>query len=147
MKRPYFAPTLSVIAMILIIALAAGLDQLVNILREQASRTAYPYPVLWCYTLGNLLLAGLLVALSIWVLFQSPRNLWVAVVYLIVGLYISAFPLLYFSPVGPFILNFGVGARSFLAMAGGIIAFIGLAVILDPARRLMNKGYNDSVRL
>ncbi len=138
MKRPYFAPTLSLVAMILIIALAAGLDQLINILREQASRTAYPYPVLWGYTLGNLLLAGLLVALSIWVLLRSPRNLWVAAVYLIAGLYISAYPLLSFSPVGPFILYLSIGPRSFLAMAGGIIAFIGLGIILDPARRWLN---------
>jgi hypothetical protein len=140
MNRSRSASILSVIAMLLIIAVAAGLDQLLYTLRLEASRLAQPVPVLWCYTLSNLLLGGLLLALIILVLIRLPRNPWVAVVYLLVGVYISAYPVLYFSPVGPYLVNWFISPRSFVYSSGGIIAFLGLAILIDPLKRWMNSG-------
>lgn len=137
MKWSRFAPFLSILILFLAVAFATSLDQSINYLREANARTGDPIPILWTYTLGNLLLAALLLVLFIWTFIRLPRNPWVGVVYLIVGLYISAYPIFYFSPFGRWLLNpnLVISPRSFLFMAGGIIAIIGLAVLFDPLKK------------
>lgn len=136
MNRTRSAPIFAIIALIFVVALADGLDQWINFLRlENSSRAANPFLTLWVYTTGNLLLAALLLALFTWLIRRLPRHRWVAAAYLLVGLAISVFPLLYFSPLAFFMMYANFSPRSFLFTTGGILACTGLAILLDPLHR------------
>ena len=68
---------------------------------KSKSRTArYGQLTLTSYTLAHLLLAVLLLALFAWMVLRADASSWAAWIFLLVGLFISLYPTIYFTPVG-----------------------------------------------
>ncbi|RPJ45345.1 MAG: hypothetical protein EHM21_09435, partial [Chloroflexi bacterium] len=87
---------ISVAAMLAILALSFGLDRWTTFLREEQARTAqYAQLTLTSYTLAHLLLAVLLLALFAWMVLGAYANSWAAWIFLLVGLFISLYPVIY----------------------------------------------------
>jgi hypothetical protein len=137
--HPIVRPLISITAMIFILALSAGMDRWILYLREQNARTAaYIELTLVSYSLAHLLLASLLLALFAWVVLRSNASRLAAWMYQVVGLGITLYPAVYFTPVAEWIrLPFVdvIGARSFFITAGSSIAVTGMAAILRNRRR------------
>ena len=120
--------------MVVILAISPGLDRWILYLRELNARTAsYIQSTLVSYSAAHLLLAVLLLALFFWMVLSAYTSRLVAWIYLMVGLGISLYPAVYFTPVAEWIqlplINI-ISARSFLITAGSSIAVTGAAAIL-----------------
>lgn len=134
MKRPIANPLIPLAAMVFILAFSTGLDRWILYLRELNARTAsYIQLTLVSYSAAHLLLAVLLLALFFWMVISAYTSRLVAWIYLLVGLGISLYPAIYFTPVAEWIqlplVNI-ISARSFLITAGSSIAVTGAAAFL-----------------
>lgn len=134
MKRLIANPLIPLAAMVVILAISPGLDRWILYLRELNARTAsYIQLTLVSYSAAHLLLAVLLLALFFWMVLSAYTSRLVAWIYLMVGLGISLYPAVYFTPVAEWIqlplINI-ISARSFLITAGSSIAVTGAAAIL-----------------
>jgi hypothetical protein len=89
----------SLISMLLIIGAAAGADRWARQVEAQATMTFEPISVWWALTIGRLLLMVLCAALFWFVVCKSPRNNFVSLLFIIVGLSLTFYNLLaYYLP-------------------------------------------------
>ncbi len=131
---------LSVIGLIVVLAIAGGLDALLTYLRHLGPTLALFSVVLWAQPLGSLLLAALLLLLFWFALTRAPRSLWIAALYLLVGLYLAFFLLLYQIPaigswLPPAFYGVLLSVNSYTSLAGSFIAVIGLFMLVLPRRK------------
>jgi hypothetical protein len=137
-KRHYYE-VVSVVGLIVVLGIALGSDALTTFLR----RNSESYPVIiryWSYSLTALLLAAVTLLLFWFVLNRAPRNVWVAMIYLLTGLFFTAYPILYFIPsitptLPPLLEYLMTTSRSYNFYAGTFIAMIGLFSLTLPRER------------
>ncbi len=92
---------------------------------------------MWSHVLGSLLLAAAVLLLFWHSLNRAPKRAWIALLYVVVGLFFALFPVLYFVPaIGEWMPAFFVmpvsTPNSFTVFAGSFITFIGLFMPLLP---------------
>ena len=130
----------SVVGLIAVLGITRGLDAFMAYLGQRNAQTfTLPYVILWTQALSSLLLAALLLLLFWFVLIHAPRNVWIAALYLLVGLFFGFFQVLYFVPaIGGWMPRFFYGlllsVNSYTILAGSFIAFIGLFMLILPCR-------------
>ncbi|HVM70831.1 MAG TPA: hypothetical protein VMT91_03655 [Anaerolineales bacterium] len=115
-------------------------DALLQFLENVNMRTfSLSYALLWVYALVSLLLAaGWLLAAWV-VLFQGRSSTGSSLVYLLVGLFILAYPALYMTPAlccrMPDIRIIQLGPTMYLYSTGGWVAVLGAAGLIWRGRR------------
>jgi len=88
----------SLAALVGFLGIAWGCDGLMQLLRDQNAQTfSLTYIIFWAYALTALVLAAAWLLLAWLVLVRQPGNTWVSLAYLLVGLFIVAYPALYYS--------------------------------------------------
>ncbi len=131
---------LPLVVMLAELFIAYDLDTWREVLRQQSALTpSLTTIVLWSYSISYLLLAAALLAMFVWLMYRPQRSKWVAWIYIVVGLFFSAFPIIYFSPASWLVIPF-VSASSFptyLPTAGAFVAITGLALLVIPRRTLI----------
>ncbi len=139
----------SVIGLIVVLGITGGLDAFIAFLHHrnrELSSLFYAFFFFWSQTLIALLLAAILLFLSWFVLYRARRSIWVAVLYLLTGLYIVLTPEIYFTPalsdwMPQWIFNTVVLPDSHMYVAGGFIAILGLfSLILPGPERMVSQG-------
>ena len=132
---------LSAVGLIVLLAIARWLDAVTAyVRRHMALLVNPPYDIiLWTPALSSLLLAALLLLLFWFVLTRAPRNVWIAVLYLLVGLFLALSRVLYFVPTisgwVPSSLYAPLASpSSYTALTGSFIAIIGVFMLILPRR-------------
>jgi hypothetical protein len=133
MSRKSNNPVLvSITGLIGVLGIAWGCDGLIHFLYYLGVETfLLNYVILWAYALIALVLAAIWLLLAWFVLIQAPRNTWVSMVFLLSGLFIVAYPALYYTPALccglPDIAAIQLAPTMYLYSSGGCVAIIGLA--------------------
>ena len=132
---------LSAAGLIVLLLIARWLDTFAAYARQHMALLVNPPydAILWIPALSSLLLATLLLLLSWFVLTRAPRNVWLAALYLLVGLFLAFSRALYFVPaisgwVPPAFYAPLVSPVSYASLAGSFIAIIGLFMLILPRR-------------
>ena len=131
---------LSAIGLIVLLVIARWLDAFAAFARRHIALVNPPYDViLWIPALSSLLLAALLLLLFWFVLTRAPRNVWIAALYLLVGLFLAFSRVLYFVPavsgwVPPSFYAPLASPASYTSLTGSFIAIIGLFMLILPRR-------------
>ena len=130
--KPYHPVEVSLTGLVGLLGITWGCDGLMQFLRYQNARTfTLNYVILWVYPLLALLLAAVWLLVAWVVLVRLPGNTWVFLVYLLIGLFIMAYPALYFTPALccwlPDIAALQLSPTMYLYSSGGCLAMIGLA--------------------
>jgi glucan phosphoethanolaminetransferase (alkaline phosphatase superfamily) len=101
--------------------------------------TFSPTFFLWFYVLIALLLAAVSLLLFWFVLNRGHRNIWVAAIFLLTGLFIVTYPILYYTPAfgGLFyklqqLNDILISPHSYIFSLGGLIAATGLFALILP---------------
>ncbi len=142
-RRRDYPAVLSVVGLIVVLGIIGGLDALMAFLRHRNLETFTPVSVIfWSQTLIALLLAALLLLLSWFVLQRARRNAWIAALYLLIGSFLVLSPQLYFTPalsywIPEFVFASVILPGSYLFVAGGFVAMIGLFSLVLPSRERM----------
>jgi hypothetical protein len=128
---------LSVVGLAAVLGVARGLDTWIAFLQLRNAQTfSLPGVLLASYALAALSLAAVLLLLFWFVLMRTPRTVWVGLIYLVSGLLIAFYSLLYFSPLigglGPVSYWFMPSPASYLSSAGAFAAMIGLFSLVLP---------------
>jgi hypothetical protein len=126
------------------LGIAWGCDGLMQFLRYQNVQTfTLNYVILWIYPLIALLLAAAWLLLAWVVLVRLPGNFWVSLVYLLVGLFIVAYPALYYSPLLccglPDIMAIQLAPSMYLYSSAGCVAVIGMVGLVRRGRKRRNE--------
>lgn len=88
----------SVIGLIIVLGISLGSDFLMTTLTRNSATLSSPFIIIWSSGFIALLLAAALL-LSFWfVLNRAPKRIWVALIFLLSGLFIVGYPILYFTP-------------------------------------------------
>ena len=133
----------SVVALVAVLGVIWGVDAFMAFLRRPNAEPFFsPFIFIWVQSLINLLLAALLLLLFWFVLDRVPRNVWVAVIYLLTGLFIVFSQEIYFVPalawlIPRFMLGSILSFPSYLLLAGGFVAIMGLFILILPGRERM----------
>ncbi len=127
----------SIVGLIVVLGMALGFDFLMDFLRRRNAVTfSLTLVILWAYPLIALFLAAVSLLLFRFLLNRAPRNVWVALIFLIIGLFITMYPILYFTPVfgGLFNpvpwLNNSLLPNSYIFSSGSFIAIMGLFALI-----------------
>jgi hypothetical protein len=89
----------SVIGLVIVLGIALGSDFLMTSLTHRNAETfSLTFNLFWSYGLIALLLAAASLLLFWFVLNRASRNIWVVLIFRLTGLFIAAFPILYFTP-------------------------------------------------
>ena len=126
----------SIIGLIVVLGIAWGFDALMRFLSYQRMEMFFlNFVIFWCYALIALLLAAILLLLAWLVLINAPRNVWISLVFLVIGLFIVFYPALYYNPtlaLGRWLPGFDslLSYTSYLSFSGGFIAIIGLFALV-----------------
>lgn len=138
-RKSGYPLVVSMIGLIAVLGIAWGFDALIQYLYNRNELTfSLSLTITWSLALFALLLAAILLLLAWFVLSQAPRNIWISLVFLIVGLFIVTYPALAFTPLFccwvPYIGPLQISRTMYLFSSGGFIAIIGLLdlVLLSP---------------
>lgn len=131
---------LSLIGLVLVLGIARGFDALIAYLaKENALTFSLTYVMMWSYIFFDLCLAAILLLLFWFVLNQTPRLAWVSMLFLLIGSFIVASPILYFTPpfccLPPLLESLLFPPSSFASYtfsSGGIVTIIGLFALILP---------------
>ncbi len=131
---------ISILGLIAVLVIAAGLDTLVTFIGRPGMGTLNPYAIVGLRAVTALLLAAALLLLSWFVLTRAPRRPWVAVLYLLVGLYLAFAQVLYYVPTlshwwPPFFSGVVVSRSGYTITSGDFIAVMGLLMLVLPPGR------------
>ena len=130
---------LSIVGLIVLPGMALGFDALVRFLgRNIFTFPSFPLGVdIWLLStiLTDLILAAASLLLFRFVINQAPRNVWVASLFLFTGLFIAAYPILYYIPnflpsLSPSLDGLLATPRSYISYTGGLIAMAGLFALV-----------------
>jgi hypothetical protein len=141
-KEKYSA-VLSLIGLVVVLGIARGFDALTAYLAKRNAQTfSLPYVIMWSYVFIDLFMAAILLLLFWLVLNRTPRIVWVSIIFLLIGLFIVASPMLYFTrlfcclPPQLETLLFPPSAYfSFTFSSGGFVAIIGLFTLILPREK------------
>jgi hypothetical protein len=133
---------LSVSSMILVLAIAWGCDAATQFITYQIAQDfSRPWIIsyFWSSPVFVLLLAAIWLLLFWITIFRTNKNVWVGLIYLLVGLFIILYPAFYNIPVFccwiPDIRIFQIDASTkYLQASGGVIIIIGLFALFRPAK-------------
>ena len=137
---------ISIAFLLIFLMVTYGADLFLSYLRQRNESTFdLGIAILISRALFDLLLALGLLLLAWLVLVRTPSNPWVAVIYLLIGLFIVFLPLLWLtgllydwiftrSPLGHFLSDFLSTNRMLTYYAGGFVAVIGLFGIIRSSR-------------
>ena len=142
--KPNNPVLVSIAGLVGFLAIAWGCDSLMQFLRTMNVQTfTLNYVILWVYALIALLLAAAWLLLAWVVLVRLPGNFWVSLVYLLVGLFIVAYPALYYTPVLccglPDIQAIQLAPSMYLYSSAGCVAVIGLVGLVWRGRKRRNE--------
>ena len=145
-RKSGYPLVVSLIGLIAVLGIAWGLDALIQYLNNRNQVTvSLSLLITWCLALFALLLAAIWLLLAWFVLSQAPRNIWISLVFLIVGLFIVTYPALVFTPLFccwvPYIGPLQLSGTKYLFSSGGFVAIIGLFRLILP-----NKDKNNLPR-
>lgn len=145
-RSAYLSKVVSIIGLIVVLGVTWGFDAWMEFLSQRNGQTfSLGWAILWSYPLIALLLAAMLLLLAWFVLSQAPRNVWISLVFLVVGLFIVIYPALVFTPAlccwVPYIGPLQLSRTLYLFSSGGFVAIIGLFGLILP-----NKDRNDLPR-
>ena len=141
-RKSNFPMVISITGLIVVLGIAWGFDTLMRFLNYQKLELFFlNFVIFWLYAFFSLLLAALLLLLAWFVIIQTPRNVWVSLVFLLIGLFIVIYPALYFTPaLCCWLPNIDVLLESFtsyILFSGGFIAIIGLLALTLPRGKRM----------
>ena len=142
-RKSGYPLVVSLIGLIAALGIAWGFDALIQYLNNRNQVTvSLSLLITWCLALFALLLAAIWLLLAWFVLSQAPRNIWISLVFLIVGLFIVTYPALVFTPLFccwvPYIGPLQISRTMYLFSSGGFIAIIGLLNLVLPSPRTAN---------
>ena len=142
--KPNNPVPVSIAGLVGFLAIAWGCDSLMQFMRTMNVQTfTLNYVILWVYALIALLLAAAWLLLAWVVLVRLPGNFWVSLIYLLVGLFIVAYPALYYTPVLccglPDIKAIQLAPSMYLYSSAGCIAVIGLVGLVWRGRKRRNE--------
>ena len=145
-RSAYLSRVVSIIGLIVVLGVAWGFDTWMEFLSHRNAQTfSLVWVIFWSYPLIALFLAAILLLLAWFVLSQAPGNVWISLVFLIVGLFIVIYPALVFTPAlccwVPYIGPLQLSRTMYLFSSGGFVAIIGLFGLILP-----NKDRNDLPR-
>jgi hypothetical protein len=140
-KSPYPA-VVSIIGLFVVLGIAGGFDALIQFLYRRSLETpSLGFVIAWSLALFALLLATILLIFAWFVLSHAPRNVWISLVFLIVGLFIVIYPALVYTPAlccwMPYIGPLQISRTMYLFSSGGFVASIGLLAVVLPGRERM----------
>jgi hypothetical protein len=121
---------ISVFGLFGVLAAAYGCDRLILFLRMQMARTfdtALYYPLI---LLAGLLMAGIMLAYTLYVVLSCKKDTAVGIVALIFGVSVLAFAALSLFLRASFVIQPG----SYLSFVAGFIALLGLALLVLPSK-------------
>ncbi len=138
----------SIVGLFVVLGVALGFDFLMDFLRRRNGQTfSLTFVVLGAYPLTALFLAAISLLLFWFVLNRAPRNVWIALLYLIIGLFISLYPILYFTPAFgglfyqfPRLNNILLTPLSYIFSAASFIAITGLFALILPRKKINDPG-------
>jgi len=139
-NKPYYPMLVSLGGLIGFLAIAWGCDALMQFLRNRNAVTfSLNHVIFWSFALIALLLAAACLLLAWLTLVRLPANAWGSLLYLLCGLFIVTYPILYYTPVVccwlPDIKAIDFGLTMYLYSAGGWLAVIGLAGLVWKGRK------------
>jgi hypothetical protein len=142
LRKPLQSTVVSILGLIVVLGIAWCSDavrQYYNI-KNFDVRTVI-FANFWGYPLIVLLFAALMLILAWFVLIQAPKNAWICLVFLVIGLLIVFYPALYYVPaIGLPSIDVLLNPTSNLFSSGGFIAIIGLiALIFRSGKRTGSK--------
>jgi hypothetical protein len=131
-RKPVYRVLVSMCSLAVTLGVAWGCDALIRFLSYLNSQLfTLNYVILWVYALVGLLPAGLWLLLAWFVLIREPRNTWVSLIYLLVGLGIVVYPALYYTPALCCFLGYfpmlQMGPTMYFYSTGGVVGIVGLA--------------------
>ena len=138
-----YSGVLSIIGLILVLGFARGFDALIAYLVMRNSLTfSLPYIIMWSNVFIAIFLAAILLLLFWFVLNRTPRIVWTSIVFLLIGFFIVASPILYFTPLfcclhpqlESFLFPPG-SYSSYTISSGGFVAIMGLFALIFPRRK------------
>jgi hypothetical protein len=140
-RKPNNPVLVGLTGLIGILGIARLCDGLIQFLWYQQTQTfSLSYVIFWAYALVALLLAAVWLLVAWMVLVRLPGNLWVSLVYLLVGLFIIAYPALYYTPALccglPNIDLIQLEPATYLYSSAGLAAIIGLAGLVWRGRKM-----------
>jgi hypothetical protein len=132
----------SIIGMLALLSLGRGSDAFIyNLMRSNSQTFGLPYGIMWSYIISDILFAALVIFLAWLVLSWLPREIWISIVFVFIGLFVVVSPILYFTP--PFgnlpaalrsLLFPASGSVAFTYSSGGFVAAIGLFALILPKK-------------
>jgi hypothetical protein len=133
---------LSVSSMILVLAIAWGCDAATQFITDQISQEfSRPWIKIyfWSSPVFVLLLAAIWLLLFWITIFRTSKNVWVGLIYLLVGLFVILYPAFYNLAVFccwiPNIKIFQIDASTkYLQSSGGVIIMVGLFALFRSAK-------------
>ena len=143
MDRKSTSPiALSVSSLILVLAIGWGCDAVTQFITHQISQEfSRPWMTIyfWSSSVFVLLLAAIWLLLFWITIFRTNKNVWIGLIYLLVGLFIVLYPAFYNIPVFccwiPNIMIFQIDASTkYLQSSGGVIIMIGLFALFRSAK-------------
>ena len=138
-----FSGIFSMIGLVLVLGFARGFDALIAYLEmRNAQSFSLPYVIMWCHFFIAIFLAAILLLLFWFVLNRTPRIVWVSIVFLLIGFFIVASPILYFTPLFcclppqlESLLFPPASYTSYTFSSGGFVAMMGLFALILPRRK------------
>ncbi len=137
-RRQDISAAYSILGLVVVVAIAVGLDTLATSLINPT--TFPPLAAMLLIFIGTHVLASLLWAAALLLLFwfvltRAPRNPWIAVLFLLVGLYIASgqvlFPIPLLTGWWPWFFKEAIDSRtSYTALSGSFIAIMGLFMLI-----------------
>jgi hypothetical protein len=138
-RKPINPIIIQVAGLIVTLGIAWGADALTRSLGLLQARTFSLNWILiffWSNPLFTLILAFILLGLFWFMLIRAPRNAWVSLAYLLIGILIVAYPALYYTPAlccwMPDIAPLQLSTTRYLFSSAGFIAMIGLLTLVLP---------------
>jgi len=131
-KHDYYG-IFSIVGLILLLGVAMGFDALMAFLQRNIE--TFGIVLFWSYALTTVFLAAASLFLFWFVLNRAPRNAWVALIFLLTGLFVVAYPALYLTPAFrwlPLSVPVWLTSRSYIIYSGGLIAMMGLFALVLP---------------
>lgn len=138
-RKHSYSIVYSITGLIIVLGIALGFDFLMTYLTQHNAVLDSPFFILWLHILIALFLAAAILLLFWYVLNRSGRNIGVALIFLIIGLFIATYPILYFTPAFgglfyrlPQLNNILLSFQSYTFFSGSLIAGMGLFILVLP---------------
>jgi hypothetical protein len=130
-RKPIHPVLVALTGLVGVLGIARFCDAVMQFLQYLNAQTfSLNYVIFGVYALVTLLLAAAWLLVAWVVLMRLPGNAWVSLVYLLVGLFMLAYPLLYYTPALccglPNLDQIHLEPNTYLYSSGGFAAIIGL---------------------